>query len=248
MKNETDDRVQFEENRKLNIQNLAKNDALHKLTSDWFLEANLSNYSYNFSWLGLPIIQYPQDIVALQEIIWTTKPDIVIETGVARGGSLVFSASMLRMLGRPGRVIGIDIDIRPHNRKAIEGHMLSSDITLLEGSSVSADIIKKVSALVPKDKKTMVILDSNHTHEHVLNELRLYSQFVSTGCYFIVMDTVIENLPKGYFKDRPWDKGNNAMTAVFEFLKENKSFEIDSSIHNKLMITVAPNGYLKRNI
>ena len=203
-------------------------------------------YSYNFSWLERPIIQFPQDIIALQEIIWRIKPDLIIETGIAHGGSLIFYASMLELIGGRGKVLGIDIDIRKHNRKEIEKHKMFKRIKMIEGSSVDEKVAKRVEKIVKKHKKVMVCLDSLHTHSHVLKELNLYSRFVSKGSYSVVFDTIIEYMPKGFFKDRPWDKGNNPATAVKEFLKKNKSFIIDKEIDSKLLITSAIGGYLKR--
>lgn len=208
-------------------------------------------YSYNFNWLGRPIIQYPQDMIALQEIIWKVKPDMIIETGIAHGGSLIFSASMLTLLEvcgeiESGKVLGIDIDIRDHNRKAIEAHPLSKKITMYEGSSIDDCIIEKVHKFAQNGKKILVILDSNHTHEHVLAELKAYANLTSIGSYCCVFDTVVENMPEGSFPDRPWDKGDNPKTAVWEYLKESDNFIIDQDIENKILITVAPDGYLKR--
>lgn len=224
---------------------LCANEPLKDLGVDFQKNVAPTMYTYNFDWLGLPIIQYPQDMVAVQEVIWETKPDIIIETGVARGGSLILSASILHLLNNNGRVIGVDIDIRPHNREAIENHPLAFRINLVQGSSTDAQIIEQVKSLISPNDKVMVILDSNHTHEHVLQELYAYSPLVSWGCYLVVMDTAIEDMPEDYFPDRPWGKGNNPKTAVHEFLKQTKRFEIDQSIQNKLLITVAPDGYLK---
>ena len=209
-----------------------------------------TKYTYNFSWMGRPIIQFPQDMIALQEIIWEVKPDMIIETGIAHGGSLIFSASMLTLLEacgeiENGKVLGIDIDIREHNKKAIEAHPMSKKITMFQGSSIDEEMIQKVHEFAKKGKKILIILDSNHTHEHVLAELRAYACLVSIGSYCIVFDTLIEDIPKGFY-DRPWDKGNNTKTAVWEFLKENDSFTMDKDIENKILITVAPDGYLKR--
>jgi cephalosporin hydroxylase len=204
-----------------------------------------NRYSYNFEWLGRPIIQYPQDIIALQEIVWNIKPDLIIETGIAHGGSLIFYASLLELIGK-GEVLGIDIDIRKHNRKEIERHKMFKRIKMIEGSSTDERVIKEVEKIAKRHKKIMVCLDSLHTHKHVLEELNLYSKFVSPGSYLIAFDTIIEYMPKGFFKDRPWDKGDNPATAVNEFLKKNKNFVIDEEIEDKLLITVAPNGYLKR--
>ncbi len=210
-----------------------------------------TKYTYNFSWMGRPIIQFPQDMIALQEIIWEVKPDMIIETGIAHGGSLIFSASMLTLLEacgeiENGKVLGIDIDIREHNKKAIEAHPMSKKITMFQGSSIDEEMIQKVHEFAKKGKKMLIILDSNHTHEHVLAELKAYANLASIGSYCIVFDTIIEDMPENSFPNRPWDKGNNPKTAVWEYLKENDNFIIDKDIENKLLITVAPDGYLKR--
>lgn len=202
-------------------------------------------YSYNFTWLGRPIIQYPQDILAMQEIIWQVKPDLIIETGIAHGGSLILYASLLEIIGK-GIVLGIDIDIRNHNRFEIEKHPMFRRIKMIQGSSISNDVVNQVADIVKENKVILVVLDSNHTHDHVLQELVLYSPFVSVNSYLVVFDTVIEDLPSDLFSDRPWRKGNNPKTAVWEFLKTNKQFEMDKTIENKLLITVAPDGFLKR--
>lgn len=219
---------------------------LKEAAQKW-MELSVPNmYVYNYTWLGRPIIQFPEDIVALQELVWATKPDLVIETGIAHGGSLIFYASMLELLGGERKVLGIDIDIRAHNLAAIQEHPFAKRIELLQGSSVSAEVIAKVKTIAAKYKKVMVVLDSNHTHEHVAKELELYAPLVSAGMYLVVLDTWVEHLPEKIFKDRPWDKGNNPMTAVFEFLKKNPQFEIDKRVDNKIIISAAPNGYLKR--
>lgn len=210
-----------------------------------------TKYAYNFSWLGRPIIQFPQDMIALQEIIWEVKPDMIIETGIAHGGSLIFSASMLTLLEacgeiESGKVLGIDIDIREHNKKAIEAHPMNKKITMFQGSSIDEEMIKRVHEFAKSGKRILVCLDSNHTHEHVLAELKAYASLVSTGSYCCVFDTIIEDMPEGNFPDRPWDKGNNPKTAVWEFLKERDDFQINKEIENKILITVAPDGYLKR--
>lgn len=217
----------------------------------FMLESTQPKYPYNFFWLGRPIIQYPQDIVAMQEIIWEVKPDLIIETGIAHGGSLIFSASMLALLEisgsiQKGQVLGIDIDIREHNRIEIEKHPLSNKIKMIQGSSIDKDIIKQVYNFAKGYKNILVVLDSNHTHEHVLGELQTYAPLVSKGSYCVVFDTIIEDMPDDMFPDRPWGKGNNPKTAVWEYLKTHAEFEIDKSIQNKLLITVAPDGYLKR--
>jgi len=231
--------------RKKNVKEMAKSRELRKYAHNFILDSSKYKYSYNFDWLGRPIIQLPQDIVALQEIIWEVKPDLIIETGIAHGGGLIFYASMLELIGR-GEVLGIDIDIRKHNRKEIEKHPLFKRIKMIEGSSTDEKVIKKVKRIVKAHKKVMVCLDSLHTHEHVLKELNLYSEFVSRGSYLIVFDTIIEYMPKGFFKDRPWDNGNNPATAVKAFLKKNKNFVVDKEIENKLLITAAPGGFLMK--
>ena len=218
-------------------------------------------YSYNFAWLGRPIIQYPQDIVAMQELIWQVRPDLIIETGIAHGGSLILSASMLALLdygdavesrqmldpARPRRrVVGIDIDIRAHNRQAIEAHPFANRIDMIEGSSTAPEVVEQVRRLAQGYERVLVCLDSNHTHDHVLAELEQYSPLVTPGSYCIVFDTCIEDMPAGSYPDRPWDVGNNPKTAVRAFVAQHPEFEIDGQIDHKLMISVAPEGYLKR--
>ena len=235
----------FLDARVVSIEKLAKNKQLRNTSLSFIKDCGVLGYQYNFDWLGVPIIQVPQDIVAIQEIIWKTKPDVIIETGVARGGSLILSASILHLLNGNGKVIGIDIDIRDHNRAAIESHSLAFRINLIQGSSIEPSTIEQVNNFIKAEDKVMVILDSNHTHEHVLKELSLYSPLVTKDCYLIVMDTLVDDMPDDYFKDRSWGKNNNPKTAVHEFLKSSDRFEIDESMHNKLLITVAPDGYLK---
>jgi cephalosporin hydroxylase len=233
------------ENRNRNfIKKLGKNQPLKKLSNKWMVESSLDEYSYHFSWLGRPIIQFPQDMIAIQEIIWKIKPDLIIETGIARGGSLIFSASILEIIGK-GEVLGIDIDIRKHNKTEIEKHTMNKRITMIEGSSIDEKISKQVFDFAKGNKVILVMLDSNHTHEHVLKEMKLYSSLVTKDSYLIVLDTIIEDMPKNSSSDRDWGKGNNPKTAVWEFLKKNNRFEIDREIENKLLITVAPDGYLK---
>ena len=224
--------------------------ALGRASSAWMNLANPLKYSYHFEWLGRPIIQYPQDMIAMQEIIWSVQPDLIIETGIAHGGSLIFSASMLELnagCGGPqdAEVLGLDIDIRPHNREAIEKHPMSKRITMIEGSSIDDAVAAKVHDFARGKKRVLVILDSNHTHAHVRRELDLYSSLVKAGSYLIVFDTVIEDMPEDAFPDRPWGKGDNPKTAVWEFLESNDRFEINREIQDKLLLTVAPDGYLK---
>ncbi len=229
-----------------NARAMAADAELKRETMDWIVRTSQHRYTYNFRWLGLPVIQFPQDLMALQEIVWATRPTLVIETGVARGGSLVFYASLLAMLGGERRVLGIDIDIRPHNRAAIEAHPLASKITLLQGSSVDPSIVSRARDAARGQPSVLVVLDSNHTHEHVLSELECYAPLVTPGNYLVVLDTIVEDMPEGFFKDRPWGRGNNPKTAVHQFLQSRSDFEIDRDLEAKLLLTVGPDGYLKR--
>ena len=202
-------------------------------------------YSYNWTWLGRPIIQYPQDVMALQEIVWRVRPTTIVETGVAHGGSAVFFASLLELAGGDGRVVAVDIEIRPHNRAAIEVHPMHRRIELVEGSSTDPAIAQRVRDLVRKGGPTMVVLDSNHTRAHVARELELYAPLVTRGSYLVVMDTVVEYMAPDAFVDRPWGKGDNPMTAVREFLARDSRFAVDTDLEDKLLVTVAPSGYLR---
>lgn len=244
-----------------NIANLKQDDALRKASLKWVGDITPKKYAYNFRWLGRPIIQVPQDMVALQELVWKIRPDLIIETGIAHGGSLILNASMLALLDycdaveagsacdprtTHRRVLGVDIDIRAHNRVAIEAHPMAHRIDMIQGSSIDPEIIAQVHAAAVGHERILVILDSNHTHAHVLAELVAYASLVSPGSYCVVFDTVIEDLPAGMYPDRPWNVGNNPKTAVREFLSRSDDFEVDEDIEAKLLITVAPGGYLRR--
>jgi cephalosporin hydroxylase len=236
---------QFVEERQQRIDRNESNSGLQVAADAFNEESNKAQYSYNFSWMGRPIIQYPQDMVAMQEIIWNLKPDLIIETGIAHGGSLVYYASLLQLIGK-GEVLGIDIDIREHNRKEIEAHPMFGRIKMIQGSSLDENIVAQVKAYAEGMKTILVCLDSNHTHDHVLRELELYSGFVTEGSYIVVFDTIVEDLPDNYLPGRMWSKGDNPKTAVYDFLRTNSQFEIDRNIDNKLLVSVAPEGYLKR--
>jgi len=256
-----------------NITGLAEDTDVQALSRIWSRETNRYGYTYNFTWQGRPIIQYPQDIVAMQELIWAVKPDLIIETGIAHGGSLIFSASMLALLDmaeaieagqsmNPAesrrKVLSIDIDIRAHNREAIQAHPMFTRIQMIEGSSIDPNVIAQVKAVAAEYKRVLVCLDSMHTHDHVLAELEAYAPLVASGSYCVVFDTLIEDMPEDMFTDRPWGPGNNPKTAVWEYLrrlrKEGREaadghplkFEVDAMVENKLLITVAPEGYLRR--
>lgn len=239
----------------------ATNPALKLAASSFTRESIRAQYSYNFLALGRPIIQYPQDMVAVQELVWKVRPDLVIETGIAHGGSLILSASMLALLdycdaveagttldpkATRRRVLGIDIDIRAHNRAAIEAHPMAHRIDMLPGSSITPEMVAEVRRRAAGHERVLVFLDSNHTHEHVLAELEAYAPLVSHGSYCVAFDTIIEDLPAGSYPDRPWDVGNNPKTAVREFLTHHHDFEVDADMDAKLLISVAPGGYLRR--
>tara|TARA_Y100001949_G_C15987982_1_gene331492 strand:+ start:2929 stop:3657 length:729 start_codon:yes stop_codon:yes gene_type:complete len=234
----------FDERNKKFEKTMSKDVEFKKLSQRWFDISLKYEYPYHFTWLGRPIIQYPQDILIIQELIWKIKPDLVIETGIARGGSLIFTASILELIGK-GNVIGIDVDIRKHNREEIEKHPMFKRIKMIEGSSIDKKIVKKIFKLAERKKKILVLLDSSHTHSHVLEELKSYSPLVNKGSYVVVFDTVLEDMPKNSFPNRPWDKGDNPKTAVKEFVKKSNRFKIDVDIERKLMITSNPSGFLK---
>ena len=255
--------AQFAAERQKDIAAQGADPAMRQLGLDFLVGTAGYKYTYNFTALGRPIIQLPQDMVAMQELIWQLRPDLIIETGIAHGGSLILSASALALLDycdavESGQtldpkaskrgVIGIDIDIRAHNRAAIEAHPLAHKITLLQGSSISDDMIAQVHALAAGYERVLVCLDSNHTHDHVLAELNAYASLVTPDSYCVVFDTVVEDMPADSFPDRPWGKGDNPKTAVHAYLQTHPEYSIDHAIENKLLLTVAPDGYLKRAI
>ena len=243
-----------------NIRKLGDDRDLQALSRTWIKDATQYNYTHNFTWMGVPIIQLPQDVIAMQELVWLAKPDLIIETGIAWGGSLIFYASMLALLDeseasgrrqadttRPKRrVLGVDIDIRAHNRIAIKTHPMAGRIEMIEGSSTAPETIVAVRTRAKESRCVMVCLDSDHTHKHVLAELNAYAPLVTRGSYCVVFDTLIEDRLPGSFPGRAWGKGNNPKTAVWEYVKTHPEFEIDRSIHAKLLITAAPDGFLKR--
>lgn len=265
--------LDFEESVRNNVMKIGNDRDFIGLCNVWNREAIRYQYAHNFSWMGRPIIQVPQDIYAIQELIWRIKPDLVIETGIAHGGSLILSASMLALLdycdaveaqkvlnpfSSTRKVLGVDIDIRAHNRKAIEAHPMAHMIEMVQGSSIANDVIEQVKTIARNYERVLIFLDSNHTHEHVLAELEAYAPLTSQGSYCVVWDTGVEDLPEDFCKDRPWGKGNNPKTAVFEYLKLLKEegrqaiddaplyFEIDKIIEHKLSITASPDGFLRR--
>ncbi len=252
---------QFAAERSERLQDYAADEGFKNLSRQWLQESMSKKYVYNYDWLGRPIIQYPQDMVAIQELVWTVRPDLIIETGIAHGGSLILSASMLAMLDMcdaiesgttidprksARKVIGIDIDIRNHNRDAIESHPMASRIQMVQGSSIATDVVEQVRAAAKGFKKVMVFLDSMHTHAHVMGELQAYAPLVSPGSYCVVFDTFVEDMPPKFFADRPWDVGDNPKTATRQWLAANPDFSVDHTMESRLMVTVAPQGFLKR--
>lgn len=243
------------------IDAMARNESLKEDALRFIRSSNTPRYSYNFTWMSRPIIQYPQDVVAMQELIWRIRPDLIIEAGIAHGGSLIFNASMLALLDMADaieagvsldpaksnrKVLGIDIDIRAHNRAAVEAHPMASRIEMIQGSSIAPEVVAQVRAIAADYQTILVILDSNHTHEHVRAELEAYAPLTSVGSYCVVFDTVIEDIGAEETSDRAWGPGDNPKTAVWDYLKTHDEFEVDERVHNKLLITVAPDGYLKR--
>jgi len=240
-----DDRLEFEDEKRKRAARLAEDrDLLHR-AANVQIDAAAHNYTYLWSWLGLPIVQLPPDVVALQEIIWETKPDVVVETGVARGGSLVFFASILQMLGGDGIVVGVDIDIRAHNRESIERHPLAHRIRLIEGSSVDDATVERVRALIPAGARVMVVLDSDHSHAHVLAELRRYAPFVTPGQFLVVADTGLGIPEAARLRVRDWGPENNPLTALRAYLAETDRFQADPFYNGKLLMTSSPGGYLR---
>ncbi len=251
----------FDDEVRDNIAGLGRDAEFQRQSLDWNLASAQHRYTYNFRALGRPVIQFPQDMIAFQEIIWETKPDLIIETGIAHGGSLIANAATLALLDyadafetgdvvdpkAPKRkVLGVDIDIRQHNREAIEAHSMAPRIHMIQGSSIDIAVAEQVRAFASDYARIMVCLDSNHTHDHVLRELELYAPLVTADCYCIVSDTIVEDAPEHLSADRPWGKGNNPKTAVHAFLKGRHDFVIDKAVEHKLQITVSPDGFLKR--
>jgi len=236
----------FELEVRRNIDGLKADRDVQALSRIWMREITPHRYAYNFRWMGRPIIQFPQDMVAMQEIVWTVKPDLIIETGIAHGGSVLYYASLLELVGH-GEVIGIDVDIRPANRESIDSHPMSRRLRMIEGSSIAPEVVGQVRDLA-RGRRAIVVLDSNHTHEHVLAELRAYAPLVCPGGYCVVMDTLIEDMPARFFEGgtRAWGVGDNPKTAVREYLREDSRFEVDEDLEAKLLMTVAPGGWLRR--
>lgn len=225
---------------------MADDPQLATVKREWVRLATRHGYSYNFSWLGIPIIQHPEDVVVIQELLWHTRPDLVVETGIAHGGSLILSASILKLLGGQREVLGVDIDIREHTRATLSTHPLASSISTIEGDSIASEVIDQVREVCARHSRVLVILDSNHTCDHVAAELSLYSEFVTVGSYLIVMDTIIRDLPRELLRDRPWDAVNSPWTAVQDFLRVDDRYAVAAEVDDRLLATAAPGGYLVR--
>lgn len=243
----TDPKTEFQMQREADVEAMGQDSELREKSIEWMIHADKYKYTYNYNWMGRPIIKFPNDMVIQQEIMWELKPDLVIETGIAHGGSIIFTAAMMEMMGIEGEVVGIDIDIREHNKDEILNHPMNKRITMYEGNSVSPDMVERVRRHTEGKSTVMVILDSLHSHDHVYKELKAYADMTSIGSYCILPDTFIEFFPKGFYSDtRPWDVGDNPHTAMMQYLSENSDFEIDSARTHKAMITETIDGYLRR--
>ena len=243
-----DDRQDFENQRKICSLQLGEDRQLFAKSIDLIAHADKYRYSYLWTWLGVPIIQMPADVLAMQEVIWQTKPDVIVETGVARGGSVVFSASLLSLIGK-GKVIGVDVDIRSHNRDTIEKHPQASRITLIGGSSIATETVDRVKAEIPAGATVMVVLDSDHSRDHVLAELHAYAPLVSLGHYLVCADTLLGFLTP---EQTPVDRakvaypGDEPLSALRAFLAADDRFEPDAEINGKLIVASSPAGYVRR--
>ena len=245
-----DDRKEFQASIIRQSLALGQDDAVFRQSTELVTELDRYDYTYLWSWMGVPIIQMPADIMATQEVVWTTKPDVIIETGVARGGSVLFMASLLEMIGK-GKVIGVDIDIRAHNRETIQEHPMSKRVEMIEGGSADDDTLEKVRALIPEGASVMVVLDSDHSRDHVLAECRAYAPLITPGCYLVVADTLVghvseENAPKK--RSKIWFKGNEPLSALNDFIFENSDFEVDEVLNGKLVLSSSPGGYVRRKL
>ncbi len=243
-----DDRAEFEAHKRAQALALGRDQSVFDGSVRYMLQLDPYDYSYLWSWMGVPVIQMPADVLATQEVIWTTKPDIIIETGVARGGSVLFMASLLELIGK-GQVIGVDIDIRAHNRASIEQHPMSKRVTLIEGGSVDEDTLARVRAAIPAGARVMVVLDSDHSRDHVLAECKAYGQLVTPGCYMVVADTMIGHVEASEApqkRSKIWSKGDEPLSALKQYLAESDFFEVDEVLNGKLVLSSSPGGYIRR--
>ncbi len=243
----TDERALFDDWKRARAVALGRDKQLFDAAVDLVVAANQYDYSYLWSWMGVPIIQLPADVMATQEVIWATKPDVIVEAGVARGGSVLFMASLLELIGN-GKVIGVDIDIHARNRESIERHSMAKRVLLIEGSSTDPTVVAKVRAQIPDGASVMVVLDSDHSRDHVLAELRSYGPMVTKGCYLVVADTILgfldeERTPRN--RSKLWLKGDEPLTALKTYLGETDRFEVDEVLNGKLIFASSPRGYLR---
>lgn len=242
-----DDRLEFEAHKREMSLALGRDETAFQHAVDTLVHLDKYDYAYLWSWMGVPIIQMPADILATQEVIWNTKPDIIIETGVARGGSMIFMASLLQVIGK-GRVIGVDIDIRAHNRDSIETHLLAPRISLIEGPSTAPETLQRVQAEIPAGASVMVVLDSDHSRDHVLSELRTYGPLVTEGHYLVVADTLLgrQDMSQAPTKrSKVWYPGDEPYAALKAYMGETDRFEIDEALNGKLVLSSSPGGYLR---
>lgn len=242
-----DDRAEFREQSLRKAERMGGDRELFARSMEVLRHADTHDYSYMWTWMGVPIIQMPADTMATQEVIWSCKPDIIIETGVARGGSVLFMASMLELIGK-GKVLGVDIEVRSHNRETIEQHPMAKRVTLIEGPSTTEETLARVRKEIPAGASVMAILDSDHSRDHVLAELRAYAPFVTKGQYLVVADTWLhfvepEQAPKN--RSQFLARGNEPFAAREAFLKETDRFEPDPVINGKLILSSSPGGYLR---
>ena len=237
-------RDDFEADKRRNARIQSQDRILRDIARDFIIQSDKCGYGYQWTWLGLPVIQMPQDIVLTQEIIWECKPDVIIETGIAWGGSVVLYASILQLIGK-GKVVGVDLNLMDHVTAQIMAYPFSERIHLYKGSSTHPDIVARVRSHIEPGQSVMLLLDSNHTHEHVLAELKLYAPLITKGQFLIVSDTVVDDIPPQGHRPRPWGPGNNPKTALVSYLKSTDRFVVDDYLNSKLMLTYSPEGYCR---
>lgn len=239
-------REDLEKQKRENAGAQRQDEGLARIAHDFVVKSDQYGYGYQWTWCGLPVIQMPQDIVVTQEIIWACKPDVIIETGIAWGGSIALYASLLQLIGK-GKVVGVDLNLMNHVADQIMGLPFASGrVHLYKGSSVDPDIVSRIRAHVSPGQSVMVLLDSNHTHEHVFEELKIYAPLVTKGQFLIVSDTIVEEIPVQEHRPRPWGPGNNPKTALRAYLRDHPEFEVDSYINAKALLTYSPDAYCRK--
>jgi cephalosporin hydroxylase len=226
---------------------MADDAVLRQEAVDLQRHAEVHRYTYTWDWLGVPIIRIPDDVVVLQELFWSYRPQRVVETGIARGGSMLLDASLMKLCGQEPAVLGIDWKIFPHTIDSLRGHPLMEGVELLEANSASGESESAVKSFIGEADRAVLILDSNHTHEHVLAELDLLAPLLPGGGIVLVADTLIEEFPLGYYKDRPWDRGNNPATAVREFLFKHTDFHRSTEWSRRALLSEFRDGIICRD-